>query len=70
MQSEDKWYIGVLIPNFYPNSHFDVSKDFVLNSNDVQHKDDIDYLIQLAEEIRKDWTKFSYREVKDIKIVK
>lgn len=70
LRSGSEWFIGVLIPNFYPNSHFDVSKIFILDENDLLHKDDFDYLIRLAESVRKDWAKFSDREVKNIKVVK
>ena len=70
LRSDSKWFIGVLIPNFYPNSHFDISKVFVLDENDLLHRDDFDYLISLAGTIRKDWTNFCDREVKDIKVVK
>lgn len=31
IQSEDEYYINVLFPNFYPNSHFDVSKNFLVD---------------------------------------
>jgi len=70
LRSDSEWFIGVLIPNFYPNSHFDVSKIFILDENDLLNKNDFDYLIRLAESIRKDWTKFSDREVKNVKAVK
>lgn len=70
LRSGSEWFIGVLIPNFYPNSHFDVSKIFTLDENDLLHKDDFDYLIRLAGSVGKDWAKFSDREVKNIKVVK
>lgn len=68
--SGNEWFIGVLIPNFYPNTHFDVSKIFILDENDILHKDDFDYLIRLAESVRKDWVSFSDREVENIKVVR
>lgn len=68
LESDEVFYIDVLIPNFYPNSHFDVSKTFTLTNEDK--KEDIDYLKSLAEDIRKDWKRYSSREVKDIKIIK
>ena len=70
MQSDHNWYIGVLIPNFYANSHFDVSKNFTLTEHDIENKDDFDYLIKLAETIRKNVVKFSDREVGVIKLIK
>lgn len=70
MQSDQNWYIGVLIPNFYANSHFDVSKNFILIEHDIESKDDFDYLIKLAETIRKNVAEFSNREVGFIKLIK
>ncbi|MGC0869011.1 hypothetical protein RM155_11765 [Pantoea agglomerans] len=70
LRSGSEWFIGVLIPNFYPNSHFDISKIFILDENDLLHEGDLDYLIRLAESIRNDWTRFSDREVNNIKVVK
>lgn len=68
MKSDKGWIISVLIPNFYPNSHFDVSKYFFLTDEEIKHKDDIDYLKKLAELIRKNWALFSDREIDNIKI--
>lgn len=68
MKSGNKFIISVLIPNFHPNSHFDVSKHFFLTDKEIKHKDDVDYLNKLAELIRKNWTLFSDREVDNIKI--
>ncbi|VVT51505.1 hypothetical protein UYSO10_3671 [Kosakonia radicincitans] len=70
MRSAKGWIISVLIPGFYPNSHFDVSKDFLLTDDEVTHKEDVEYLKKLAENIRKDWCSFSNREVSDVKIVR
>ncbi|SEL30586.1 hypothetical protein SAMN04487787_10921 [Kosakonia sacchari] len=70
MKFDKGWIISVLIPNFYPNSHFDVSKYFLLTDDEVTHKEDIEYLKKLAENIRKDWGSFSNREVSDVKIVR
>jgi len=50
-------------PNFYPNSHLDVSKDFLLTGQDISHSDDIEYFKILAERIRKNWKVFAEREV-------
>ncbi|MBS1205389.1 MAG: hypothetical protein H6R25_2288 [Proteobacteria bacterium] len=68
MESGDKFIISVLIPNFYPNSHFDVSKHFFLTDEEIKHKDDVDYLKKLSELIRKNWTLFSDREIDNVKI--
>ncbi|MDD7997653.1 hypothetical protein FEI17_11635 [Kosakonia radicincitans] len=70
MRSAKGWIISVLISSFYPNSHFDVSKDFLLTDDEVTHKEDVEYLKKLAENIRKDWGSFSNREVSDVKIVR
>ncbi|MCG8711010.1 hypothetical protein JHU04_004348 [Brenneria sp. 4F2] len=70
MRSSDDWFISVLIPNFYPNSHLDVSKEFRLTKDALKYKDDIEYMKTLAENIRKDWKAFSDKEVIDITIVK
>lgn len=70
MQSGEDFYIGVLFPNFYPNSHFDISKKFILNESDILEKENFEYLMNLAADIRKDWKKYSHREVKDIKVIK
>ncbi|EMH4163191.1 hypothetical protein RJ498_002456 [Pluralibacter gergoviae] len=69
VESDGIYYIDVLIPNFYPNSHMDVSKTFVLNDIDEKNKDNMDYLISLAEKIRKEWTEYADREVSNVKIV-
>lgn len=69
LESDGVFYIDVLIPNFYPNSHFDVSKTFILTNEDKNKKEDISYLKSLAEDIRKDWKKYSSREVSDVKII-
>jgi hypothetical protein len=65
-----KWILSVLIPNYYPNSHFEVSKDFLLTDDEVTHKEDVEYLKKLAENIRKDWGPFSNREIFGVKIVR
>ena len=70
LRSADKQILSVLIPNYYPNSHFDVSKDFLLTDDEVTHKEDVEYLKKLAENIRKDWSTFLNREVSDVKIVR
>lgn len=70
LRSADKWILSVLMPNYYPNSHFDVSKDFLLTDDEVTHKEDVEYLKKLAENTRKDWSTFLNREVSDVKIVR
>ncbi|WP_156564698.1 hypothetical protein [Metakosakonia massiliensis] len=69
LESDGVFYLDVLIPNFYPNSHFDVSKTFILTNEDKNKKEDTSYLKSLAEDIRKDWKKYSSREVSDVKII-
>ena len=68
LEADGVFYIDVLIPNFYPNSHFDVSKTFILTNEDENKKEDIDYLKSLASDIRKDWKIYSSREVMNVKI--
>ncbi|WP_297206021.1 hypothetical protein [uncultured Pluralibacter sp.] len=69
LESNGIYCIDVLIPNFYPNSHIDVSKTFILNDIDEKNKNNMDYLIGLAEKIRKEWTKYADREVTNVKII-
>ncbi|MGG6111411.1 hypothetical protein QNH99_09115 [Pantoea allii] len=70
LQVGEGWYIGVLFPNFNPNSHFDISKKITLNENDILEKENFEYLMNLAADIRKSWGKYSDREVKNIKVTK
>lgn len=70
IQSGDKYYINVLFPNFYPNTHFDVSKNFLVDIGGVIEQRDFDKLNLLAEDIRKNYQNYKDKEVKNVEIVK
>ena len=69
LRSSDGYFIGVLIPSFYKNSHFDISKYYVLLDEDIKHISDPDnYFVNLASDIRQTPDSFAYREVHNLTI--
>lgn len=70
IKSDDKYYINVLFPNFYRNSHFDVSKDFLLDIRNLIENREFDKLTLLAEDIRKNYENYKCKEVEEVEIVK
>lgn len=70
IKSDDKYYINVLFPNFYRNSHFDVSKDFLLDIRNLIENREFDKLTLLAEDIRINYENYKDKEVEEVEIVK
>ena len=70
IKSLDKYYISVLFPNYYRNSHFDVSKDFLLDIRDFVERHDFDKLACLAEDIRNNYDNYKDKEVEEVEIIK
>ncbi|AUX92276.1 hypothetical protein C2E15_03655 [Mixta gaviniae] len=66
---EERYYISVLFPNFYRNSHFDVSKDFLLDIHEIIERRDFDKLTLLAEGIRRNYEKYKDKEVEEVEEV-
>lgn len=62
--------MSVLFPNFYQNSHFDVSKDFLIDIRDLIEGRDFDKLSLLAEDIRKNYKNYMDKEVEEVEIIK
>lgn len=63
IQKGRKYIMNVLFPNFYPNSHLDVSKDFDLDISSFVKNSDFDKLAKLADTIRKNYDKFKIYEI-------
>ena len=60
----DSLCTGSLSPNFYKNSHFDISKYYVLLDEDIKHiSDPENYFVNLASDIRQTPDAFAHREV-------
>lgn len=70
IKSDDNYYISVLFPNFYRNSHFDVSKDFLLDIHDLIENREFNKLTLLAEDIRMNYDNYKDKEVEEVEIVK
>ncbi|KAA8998183.1 hypothetical protein FJU30_17370 [Affinibrenneria salicis] len=68
LKSDSFYMISVLFPNYYPNTHFDISKKYKLNEHDVKNKDNISYIEALADAIRKSPDEFANREIKNVNI--
>jgi len=64
LQVSGRFFIGVLSLNFYKNSHFDISKYYVLLDEDIKHiSDPENYFVNLASDIRQTPDAFAHREV-------
>lgn len=70
IKSEDIYYMNVLFPNFYRNSHFDVSKDFLLDIREFIERRDFEKLALIAEDIRKNYENYKGKEVEEVEIIK
>ncbi|GLR08554.1 hypothetical protein COO59_20305 [Mixta theicola] len=70
IKSGSEYYMSVLFPNFYQNSHFDVSKDFLIDIRDLIEGRDFDKLSLLAEDIRKNYKNYMDKEVEEVEIIK
>lgn len=70
IKSDGNYYISVLFPNFYRNSHFDVSKDFSLDIHSLIENREFDKLTLLAEDIRMNYDNYKDKEVEEVEIVK
>ena len=69
LNSVGEWFIGVLIPNFNSNSHFDISRYYTPIGQDLNHiREPYDYFRQLADDIRRNPNAFSHREVHNFDI--
>ncbi|HEJ9094209.1 TPA: hypothetical protein ACOQZT_002068 [Serratia odorifera] len=60
------YVINVLFPNFYPNSHFDVSKSFLLDISRLVENKEFTKTKELAESIRKDYEKYKAYEIRPV----
>ncbi len=67
---ERMYYISILFPNFYRNSHFDVSKDFLLDIHEIIERRDFEKLTLLAEDIRRNYEKYKDKEVEEVEVVR
>ncbi|MBK5016474.1 hypothetical protein [Pantoea sp. S62] len=66
LQTNDGLVISVLFPNFYKNSHFDVSKDFLLDIESLIKARDFESLDHLADDIRKNYSAYQSKEVAQV----
>lgn len=69
IKTEEEYIINVLLPNYYPNSHLDVSKYFTLDISTLIDNREFEKLTELANHIRMDYEKFKKHEVPPVKII-
>ncbi|MFV9686052.1 hypothetical protein ACNY67_04065 [Pantoea sp. KXB45] len=66
LQTNEGFVVSVLFPNFYKNSHFDVSKDFLLDIDSLIKARDFEALDRLADDIRKNYNAYKPKEVAQV----
>ncbi|YCI28651.1 hypothetical protein M1E08_17480 [Erwinia sp. PK3-005] len=70
IKDEEAYYISILFPNFFRNSHFDISKVFLLDIREFIERRDFEKLALIAEDIRKNYENYKGKEVEEVEIIK
>lgn len=68
LQTNKGLVMSILFPNFYKNSHFDVSKAFLLDIEALIKARDFEALDGLADDIRKNYNAYKSHEVVKVNI--
>jgi len=69
IETNEGFILNVLIPNFYKNSHLDVSKDFLIDIDDLIKEKNFKEISSLADDIRRNYNSYIDREIEQVKII-